>query len=312
MSGVLVTGATTPIGRRLVRELADDPRFGTIVAVAVEREPEGLDGERIAYHRCDLTRGRDLRDLLFGPVLKHQVTAVVHSALHRSATDTGPKVRALNVECTRELLQLAEDHPTIQRFVYRSYGDVYRIDPRRPTLVTEDHPLEMSPGAPQRVRDRVEADVTVATRTGLSRLGIAVLRCAEVLAAESGSQLYDYLGTTVCLRPAGFDPMLNVLSLADAVRATRLALDSDASGLFNIPGADTLPLSKVIARWGRVGVALPGPMLAPLYRLRASTLGMEFRYDMNHRRFHFSSILDGTRAKQVLNYEPREPIAWPR
>jgi UDP-glucose 4-epimerase len=161
------------------------------------------------------------------------------------------------------------------------------------------------------VRDRVEADVTVCTRMGLSPLSITVLRCAEILAPDMGSQLHDYLSSRVCLRPFGFDPMLNLLTLEDTVRALVLALGTEATGIFNIPGADTLPLRRAIALWGRSGIALPGPLLAPLYAVRASALGMEFRYDMNHRRFHFSAILDGRRARNVLGYAPEHPIAWP-
>jgi UDP-glucose 4-epimerase len=146
---------------------------------------------------------------------------------------------------------------------------------------------------------------------GLAPLSIQVLRCSEILAPGVGSQLYDYLSSAVCLRPLGFDPMLNLLTIEDAARAMMLALDSDAQGIFNVPGADTLPLSRVIAHWGRHELAVPGPLLAPLYRLRASTLGLEFRYDMNHRRFHFSSVLDGRRARETLGYVPKHPIEWP-
>jgi hypothetical protein len=105
--------------------------------------------------------------------------------------------------------------------------------------------------------------------------------------------------------------MLNVLSLADVTHATLLALGSDANGVVNVPGADTLPLSRAIELWNRIGIPLPGPLLAPLYRVRASALGMEFRYDLNYRAFHFSTVLDGSLAKRLLGYEPRHPIAWP-
>jgi UDP-glucose 4-epimerase len=220
-------------------------------------------------------------------------------------------VRALNVESTRELLRLAERHPTIRRFVFRSHSDVYRVSPYGATLLEEDDALDLSAGAPQRVRNRVEADVTVCTRMGLSPLSIQVLRCAEILAPNMGSQLYDYLSSVLCLRPLGFDPMLNLLTIEDAARALVLALDCDAQGVFNIAGADTLPLSRVIEKWGRTALPVFGPLLAPLYRLRASALGVEFRYDMNHRRFHFSSVLDGRRAREILGYEPKHPIAWP-
>jgi UDP-glucose 4-epimerase len=308
----MVTGATTPVGVRLVELLAE--RGQQVVAVGMEPDPGLLaswPSRRVSYFRVDLTRSRELRRLLFGPVRDLGVRAVVHTALHRSATDTGRHVRALNVESTRELLRLSERHPTIRRFVFRSHSDVYRVSPAGAVLLEEDDALDLSPGAPQRVRDRVEADITVCTRMGLAPLSIQVLRCSEILAPDVGSQLYDYLASTLCLRPLGFDPMLNLLTIEDAARAMVLALDSDAQGVFNIVGADTLPLSRVIAKWGRHGLPVPGPLLAPLYRLRASALGLEFRYDMNHRRFHFSAVLDGRRARDTLGYRPRHPIAWP-
>lgn len=312
MTTVLVTGATTPVGVRLVELLAASGH--AVAAVGLEPEPGVFArwrGDRVSYFRVDVTRSREVRQLLFGPAKDLGVSTVVHTALHRSAVDSGRKVRALNVESTRELLRLAERHPTIRRFVYRSYSDVYRVSPYGAVLQAEDGPLDLTAGAPQRVRDRVEADVTVCTRMGLSPLTIQVLRCAEILAPDVGSQLYDYLRSRVCLRPLGFDPMLNLITIEDAARAMVLAVGSDAQGVLNVPGADTLPLSLVIEKWGRIGIPVPGPLLAPLYRLRAGALGMEFRYDMNHRRFHFSAVLDGRRAREVLGYEPRYPITWP-
>ncbi len=313
MSGVLVTGATTPLGCRLVQALLQNPDLGTVLAVGAEAEPPAsLDARspRLVYERVDLTRPREVHRLLFGPAKKLHLTRLIHTALHRSATDAGPRVHALNVESTRALLDAAERHPSLRHFVFRSHGDVYRIDPRHAVLLDEQDPLDLSAQAPQRVRDRVEADVSVCTRMGLSALSITVLRCSEILAPEMGSQLYDYLASRVCLRPLGFDPMLNLLSLEDAVRALVLALKTEADGIFNVPGADTLPLRKAIALAGRTGLALPGPLLAPLYAVRASAFGMEFRYDMNHRRFHFSAILDGRRAREILNYAPEHRLDW--
>lgn len=312
MSAVLVTGATTPVERRLIELLC--ARGQSVVAVGAEPESEALSGlaaERVHYLRIDLTRSRELRRLLFGPARDLRVTSVVHSALHRSATDSGRRVRALNVDSTRELLRLSERHPTIRRFVFRSHSDVYRVRPGGAVLLGEDDALELGPATPQRVRDRVEADLTVCTRMGLAPLSIQVLRCSEILAPGVGSQLEDYLSSAICLRPLGFDPMLNLLTIEDCARALMLALDSNAQGIFNVPGADTLPLSRVIANSRRHELPVPGPLLAPLYRLRASTLGLEFRYDMNHRRFHFSALLDGRRARETLGYVPEHPIEWP-
>ncbi len=312
MSGVAVTGATTPLGLRLTRSLLARG-VAPVVAIGAEVTPpsSGNGASGLHYLRLDLTRPRETHDALFGPLRELGVSVLVHAALHRRASDVGPKIHAQNVESTRQLLSLSERHPTLERFVFLSSSNVYRVDPTRATLISEDDALELSPDAPQSVRDRVEADLTVCTRMGMSRLGIVVVRCAEILAANVGSQLFEYLEGPWCLRPLGFNPMLNVLSLDDAARALLLAALSNKSGVFNIPGKDTLPLSRAVELWGKRCLPVPGPLLAPLYRVRASARGMEFQYDLNYRRFHFSAVLDGSRAGHELGYEPEAPIAWP-
>lgn len=306
--GVLVTGATTPFGRALVAALLARPETEAVLAVAVEDDWGGPRDPRLRYVHCDLTRSRGLHDLLFGPVRDLGITAVVHSAHHRSVRVGGPRVHALNVETTREMLQLAERHPTIRRFVYLGSAEIYRIDSAVPELIGEDHPIEMSPEMPQRLRDRVEADLTVCTRMGLSPLSVAVLRVAEIFAADSGSQLYDYLLPSVCYRPLGFDPMLDVISIGDAVRAAVRAVDASAQGVFNIPGADVLPLSAAIAAEGRVGILVPGPVIRPLYAARALVRRSEFSWTLNRWRFRWSGVLDGARAQALLAYSPTVPV----
>lgn len=309
----MLTGATTPLGIRTAETLLADPDIGHVLAVGLEKEATGLptDNARLTYQRVDLTRARQIRQLLYGPVKDLGLDAIIHSALHRRATDTGRKVYRLNVDSTRAMLRMAEPHPTLKRFVYRSFFEVYRIEGDQPDVLREDVPLNLSPGAPQWIRDRVEGDVTAATAMGLSDLKIAILRCAEILAPDSGSQLHDYLQSQVCFRPLGYDPMLNLLTIDDAVRALHAALKSDAQGAFNIPGYDTLPLTAAVRLWGRTPVPVPGPLMGPLYRLRVRALGTDFRYDLNQWRFHFSGVPDGDRARRVLGYEPQNGIQWP-
>ena len=64
-------------------------------------------------------------------------------------------------------------------------------------------------------------------------------------------------------------------------------------------------------KWGRVGVPLPSGLLTPIYHWRKRITGHEFRYGMNRRRFLYSGILDGTRARDVLGYQPRTGVDWP-
>jgi UDP-glucose 4-epimerase len=311
MKRVMVTGATTPIGVALVRALLDEPSVQQIVAVGREGEPAPAfpRSARLAYVATDLRRSRSLRSLLFGSA--REVDTVVHGALHRSAHRTGPQAHRLHADTARQLLQLCEEHPSIERLVLQSSGAIYRMDDRQPAIIDERQPLNLAPKAPQWIRDRVEADLTVCAWMGMSRTKLAVLRFAECLAPNMGGQLYDYLTAPVCFRPLGFDPVLNLLSLGDTVRALVCAVKADAEGVFNVPGRDTLPLSQAIRLWGHRGIPAPGPLMAPLYRARAFVTGSEFRYDINHWRFHLSGVLSGRRAREILGYEPLIGIDWP-
>jgi len=307
----LVTGATTPLGRALVDTLTSSNDCSLVLAVGHEAKPVRPWRDNVVYRCCDLTRGREVHDLICGDAVEHGIDTVVHMAQHRATRDSGRKVHALNVTATRELLSRCTDHPAIRRFVHRSFAEVYALEHATSDLLDEDAALDFDPEAPQWLRDRLEADLMVCAHFG-GTLQIAVLRCAEILAADSGSQLWDYLSSRVCLRPLGFDPMLNVLALEDAVTAITAAARSTHTGVFNIPGADTLPLSRVIAETVRLDIPVPGPFLAPLYGLRRWIAGFEFRYDLNLRRFHFGGVIDGSRARRLLGYVPSHPVQWPR
>ena len=308
---VMVTGATTPLGAAIVDHLLAKRDVELVLAIGIEPEPRKRTSDKLVYRAVDLTRARPLHDLLWGEARGLGIAAVVHGMQHRDAHGSGRRVHAQNVDATRELLIACGEHPTIRRFVYRSFAEVYAPQRATPDLIDEEAPLDFDPTAPQWVRDRVEADLGVCAHFG-GRLEVAVLRCAEILAPGVGSQLWDYLSSRVCLHPFGFDPMLNVLSLEDAASAFGAAVESAEIGVFNVAGFDTLPLSRAIAESMKINVGVPGPLIAPLYRLRRAVAGFEFRYDLNERRFHFGGVLDGRRARTALGYTPKTPVRRPR
>lgn len=314
LKGVMVTGVDTSVGEMLVRSLLADETIGQVLAVG-SRPPEDAlpfsHAGRLTYIQLNLLKERRIKNLLFGPARDLGIEVIVHTAMTSSAADIGRQAHALNVDATRSLLQLCERHPTIHRFVLRSYAEVYEVQADLPVLIGEDHPMNLSQNAPQFVRDRVEADLHACVQMGLSRLQIVVLRCAEVLAPGTGSQLFDYLESPICLRPMGFDPMLNVMSLKDVVAALECATRAPEQGVYNIPGADTLPLALAIHKWGRLGIAVPSAWMTPLYRWRRRLRGHDFSYGMNRRRFHYSGVLDGRRAREVLGYAPSWNVDWP-
>ncbi len=313
MSRYLITGATTPIGEVLIRQLLAHRDTEVILAVGAEplrnRSVE-IDG-RVRYQRLDLTRERNLRSLLYGPGRELRLEVIVDMASHRRLSAVGARVRALNVLTRRRLLELAEKHPTLRRFVYRSYAEVYDATTALPSLIDEAHPLDLRPSAPQWVRDRIEADLSVCTRMGMSRLSIAVLRAAECFGPRMGSQLHDYICAGVCFRPLGYDPIVNLISEDDLGRALALAARSQEHGIFTIPGATTLPLSEIIRRSGRRSLSVPGPLMSPIYKARRRLLRSNFDYGLNRGRLHFGGVLDGARADALLGYRPETSVTFP-
>jgi len=312
---VLVTGATTPIGERLCRALLEDDRIEHVLAIGPKKGADSMpfgQNDKLTYKQFDLSRNRHVRQMLFGIAKDLKIDVIMHLSMHRSMTAKGARVHALNVDSLRSIIELSGRHPTIKRLIFKSDVAVYQVQRDLPVLITESHPLNMGGGAPQWVRDRVEADVLACTHMGLSPLEITVLRTAEVLAPGTGSQLFDFLSSPVCFKPLGYDPMLNLLSLNDVVRALSMAcFAKQSTTIVNIPGADTMPLSSCIERWGRISIPLPGLALTPVYKARQRLRGTEFSYGANRRRFHYAAVLDGSRAEDQFSYKPEHPIHWP-
>lgn len=306
---VMVTGATTPLGAALVEALLATKQVEVILALGLDDKPVREHAD-VMYRQLDPTRPRVLRDIVWSEARDLAIDVVVHGVSQRSTADKGKKTRSSHVDTARELIFACKSHPTIQRLVYRSFADVYSLQNTATRLLDENAPLEFDPKVPQWLRDRVEADLIMCAHIG-GPLQIAVVRCADIVAPDVGSQLWDYLQSRVCLRPLGFDPILNVLALEDAAYALALAARSKAVGVFNIPGRDTLPLSRAIARSHRTDVPVPASLMLPLHGLRRWFARFDLRYDRRVQAFHFGGVLDGSRAARELDFVPTTGVHWP-
>ena len=248
------------------------------------------------------------QELLFGTARELGVEVLVHLSMHRTP-EGGARVHAQNVDVLRWFLSFTERHPTIKRLVLRSGAEVYRVDARLPTLITEDHPVDLNPRAPQWVRDRVEADLLACARMGLRPLEIVVLRCAELFAADSGSQLLDYLSPPPCLRPVGFDPMINLLSLEDAATRCSARCGPSAPRGSSTCRGPTPCRSRSSSAGEGWPCRWPGRCSSRSTGRAGSPGGLLVR--LNRRRFHYVAVLDGRRARELLGYRPCHPVAWP-
>jgi nucleoside-diphosphate-sugar epimerase len=309
---VLLTNVDTPLGDALLQTLLREPDVERVIAWrSGPRAADAATDPRVRYEQLDLHHDRELWRALFGAARELEINCVIHDPIalftgHRPQLDW-PRV----IDESRRLLLYCTQHSSIRHFVLRSSIEVYRLAADLPVLIQEEHPLDLASSSP-RVRSLVETDFYACSRAIQDGLQIAVVRCAEGLAAGIGSDLFDYLCAPLCLRPLGFDPMLNLISVQDTARALAAAAFHAGRGVFNAPGCDVLPLSRLIALTGRRSLPLPGGLLSPLYRLRAAATGAQFYYPGHARRFHHGSILDGRHAAQALDYRPQCAIEFGR
>ena len=307
--GVCVTAFGAPPARHLLEALSADPAISRVVCVrarALSATPPAVPA--VHWLEADFDSYRGLRTLLSSEALRG-VDTLIHFPSEWTDELQHDGQGKTSSDSTHALLQAAEEHSAIDRFVLRSFGSLYRLDSREPVFIDERHALDLV-HLPKRLRACAEADFVACEKLAGNRMKIVILRCAEVLAREHASQLFDYLNSRVCLRALGYDPMLNVLSLADFAQAIRLAASANVTGIFNIPGRDTLPLSELIHKTGRLDLPLPGPLLRPLYNLRARLTERRFEYATDAVRFHFGAVLDGQKARAQLGYVPRHPVAF--
>jgi UDP-glucose 4-epimerase len=303
MSGraFLLTGATTALGRAVARRLE---HVGRVVGVRAPHEPAA--GEAPALnHVANLTRAADVRKLVLGLAAEHEVDTIVHLG----CTAPGAPVDAgSSDESTRLLLDAAERVATMRGFVLRSSALIYRASHSDALVMDERHPLDFSCRSLAQ-RKRLEADVTASQRIPAASLRISVLRLSEVLAPGVFGSFADYVQLDPCCRPMGFDPMINVLSIDDAAQALARAAELHPRGLFNVPGADTLPVSELMHRLGRSCWPMPDSAIEPLYTLR----GIEpSTYATLRPLLHHGSVVDGHAAQAAFGYRPSHPIAFER
>jgi UDP-glucose 4-epimerase len=304
---VLVTFADSAIGHGLISALCAQPWVQRVVAV--HASDTTLDrsawDERVAPLSVDLHHARQTLSALHECVSQEGVTCLVHDP---SAISSTLRRMHASTELTRALLDLAQTQVSVTNVVIKGSSRVYRFEASTPVLVDEDHPLAIAPHIDLRTSIDLETDALVCSQMLRSRVNIALLRCAEILAPDADSELFDYLQAPVCFRQLGYDPMLNVLDASDCVRALLCAVRSRARGVFNIPGKDVLPLSELIAACRRRWVALPAALLEPLYALRKRVMPTVFDYPSHARRFRYSGVLDGARARRELGYVPEHAI----
>jgi nucleoside-diphosphate-sugar epimerase len=311
---VLVTAATTALGRTFCQELySDQMRVDHVFAVS---DDEALPyyfrdyhPERFTYWGANLLKERSLKDLFLAERFRRRgIDQIVHFGFLRTI-----KARRLSpadaTEGTRRLLEFAQA-AKIDHFLYVSGCLVYRLRPWTSAVIDETAELDFDPGADAWIKSRVDTDMVCRTFMDQRAPKITVLRPGPMIGRNVTSHLGDLLDSYVITRLAGYDPMIRPIHSTDVLRAIHRCVDARTHAVLNVAGPDIAPLSTFARLAGRPHVALPGPLLRPLNRVQRM-LGLS-ACDLSTlpRWLMYPCVLDTTKGEELLGFRGTNHIKF--
>jgi UDP-glucose 4-epimerase len=233
---------------------------------------------------------------------------------HASRSEGLPVVSGLPVRTAeaRMVLQHALEASQVRHLIALGSAFVYRLAPGNANRLSEDSELNLDPEVPAEVRSWIDCDMIFHGELGNARLRVVLLRVPTVVASGG----YVYWNPSLAgppgprPRPLGFDPMCALVSDKDVAKVVQAAVHASASGVYNVAGHESVPLS-VLGSWtGRPGLPVPGPALRAfasaarwLGRERSVTDGAELRYGFT---------LDTRRAERELGFRPQYHVGLAR
>ena len=216
---------------------------------------------------------------------------MVHVPRHAARSEGRPVVSGLPVRTAeaRMVLQHALEAGGVRTLIALGSAFVYRLEPGNANRLSEKSELNLDPELPAELRSWIDCDMIFHGEIGNDRLRVVLLRVPTVVASGG----YVYWNPSLSgppgprPRPLGFDPMCPLVCDKDVAKAIQVAVHSASSGIYNVAGRESVPLS-VLGEWtGRPGLPVPGPALGLLSgaaRLlgredwRATIDGAELRY----------------------------------
>jgi UDP-glucose 4-epimerase len=248
---VLVTGADTFWGGRMIQALENDPDMDVILGM-------GSNVPSVPFERAEFVRADQNYSILNRIVKATQVDTILHTFLiTNSATVSRRALHEINVIGTMNLLAAAgAAGSSVRHIVMKSSTLVYGSAPSDPNTFLEDMD-RTSPVRNSVERALIDAESFVrdfAEDNPGTR--VTVLRFANVLGTHLTTPISRLLSGPVCPCIFGFDPLLQFVEEEDVIRALLHVTKGGIPGLYNVAGDGRLPWSEV--------AAISGTRLVPL------------------------------------------------
>ncbi|HEX7839152.1 MAG TPA: NAD-dependent epimerase/dehydratase family protein [Kofleriaceae bacterium] len=301
---VAVTGACTYLGGELLRRLEEDRRYARVLALDI-RPPAVLPGGKTEFVKIDLTQPTIDSELAI-LLERHAIDTFVHGAFLSHPTHASEWAHELEDVGTMHVLNACAGVEP-RRFVMISTTLVYGAHPKNPNFLTEDAELRGHRDS-RFVNDKVRAERQVQRfAKEHPRVEVAILRFAPILGPTVSNMYTRFLSRPVAPVMMGHDPLMQFVHEHDAAFALQRAVESHATGAFNIVGKGVLPYTTVLAMLGRVPLPMPQLVARQLTKILWTTqlVGsppsfLDFLL--------YLCVADGTRAHRELGFSPRLSI----
>ncbi len=329
MANVLITHADEPLGLRVTKTLFPDPRVGRILAAGAGPPPRAFDRflagspPRMSYQRVDLAKHRPVADLFHSALFREaEIDTVVHvpshgpgagAAARRSVMPLVSGVPPRTAEA-RLVLQHALEARSVDSLVVVGSAFVYRLAPGNANRVSEESELNLDPDLPGEIRSWIDCDMIFHAEVGSDRARVVLLRVPTVVASGG----FVYLNPALAgpggprVRPLGFDPLCAVVADKDVALAVQAAVHGDTSGVYNVAGAEHLPLS-VLGRWTRrPTVPVPASVLRAAAFAARVLRQPELRSSVEGPHLCYGFTLDTRRVQRDLGFRPTHRVGLGR
>jgi UDP-glucose 4-epimerase len=237
---VLVTGADTFWGGRMIQALEADPSMDVILGL-------GASTPSVPFERAEFVRSDQAYSILNRIVKATQVDTILHTfMITNSSSVPNRAMHEINVIGTMNLLAAAgAAGSSVRHIVVKSSTLVYGSAAADPTTFREDTPRS-GPARNAVERSLIEAESFVRdfSEDNPATL-VTVLRFANVLGTHLSTPISRNLSRPFAPSIFGFDPLLQFVEEDDVVRALLHVTRGGIPGLYNVAADGRLPWSEV-------------------------------------------------------------------
>ena len=307
---IAVTGTHGVLGSRLLERLIANDGCRRIVLVDLVPPPTTIAKAR--FYRADLT-DPSASTRIADALERERVDVVVHLAFLQHPMRTPGYAHELEVLGTRQLLhaiRATERSAPPPHVVVASSTFVYGARSTNPAFLDETAPFAASREYAF-VADKIEAERELLRFHEETGVATTVLRLAPLLGAEARTLAGRYFSLPAVPTVLGFNPMIQLLAIDDAVAALALAIERAAAvggrgerGVYNIAADGLLPLHAAIRLCGRRAL--------PLVRFAANGMvdalfqaGVALAPSPQLDYLQHPCVADGARAARELGFTPR-------